>query len=69
MSKEAYQRERFRIRQEVRDRSRIAELNRAYHGRLEQFPWEADRALEIAKRMGRESSRINYAEGIEAYLK
>ena len=69
MSKEAYQAERRRLRREAKDWEGIMRINRDAQIRRELYPQEDDRAISIAREMGRNSNGMNRrADGIENYF-
>ena len=70
MSREAYSRERKRLRQQAKDMEGIMQINRAAQMRRELFPWEESAAIETARKLGQESNGTNTRpKGSENYLK
>lgn len=67
MSKEAYQQERQRLRRKVADYEGILRINRDAQIRRELYPQDDDRAIALAREMGRERSRVNHVDIPEYY--
>ena len=69
-AKAAYNRERARLRREADSLERHIRANHEARMRREYFPWEEERAIDIARKLGQESNRMNTRpKGIENYLK
>lgn len=47
----------------------IMTLNNAYRARRELYPHEDDRAIALAREIGRERSRVNHVDIPECYIK
>ena len=69
MSREQYERERARLRRRSKDMEGVLTLNNAYRARRELYPQEDDRAIDLARRLGRERSRVNHVDIPECYIK